>query len=128
MRRKLSALRRRELAQDARQRRHRGWQGIGPRAALACPHRLERERERQLMLVDYATALARKRGQIGTGLRDLNDVSALVVDFDNGTAIVKFYRGHAAQLPFTQVELHHLDWVPAEPIEETLGEELPCAA
>jgi len=141
MRRKLSALRRRELAQDARQRQPRGYQGIGPRAGLECPSRLQRERDRQSMLVAYAVALAQKRGQLGTGLHDLNEVSALVVDFGNGTAIVKFYRlvevrgrhgveYRAAELPFLSVDLRHLNWVPADPIEEVLGDDddLPCAA
>jgi len=135
---KLSALRRRELAQDKRQRAPRGFQGIGPRVCIENRARLEREQERQSMLVAYAVALAQKRGVLGAGLRDLNDVSAMLFEagLPSGTARVAFRHFEYVQTrfgeerrphgePFATVELRNLDWVPAEPVEEIVGDDVP---
>jgi hypothetical protein len=134
----LSPLRKRELAQDAAGRRARpGFEGIGPQVPVWTGYRqrLERERERERMLTAYAVALAQKRGVLGTGLRDLNDMFAGIFEPDTSTAKVSFYRATTVntrhggvevrpeQIAFASIEVGNLDWVPAEPVEELLGDD-----
>jgi hypothetical protein len=121
-----------ERAAHKRALNARGYEGLGWRPINLGNYTYggaARLRDRQNRLIAYATALAVKRGT----LREGETCGALVVEFDGGEAKVKFYRYRTVrgrygdedrpeQLPFAEIELRNLDWVPADPVESIIPE------